>query len=254
MSKIAIIGGTGLTSLNNLTITRREIVQTPYGEPSGPLTHGKICGTEVIFLARHGYGHTIPPHKVNYRANLWALHEAGVTYIIAVNAVGGITKQFKPTSIVIPDQLIDYTHSRKNTFFEEGLSHVVHVDFTEPYCNSLRRFIISKANDNNIEFNASATYAATQGPRLESAAEINKLEKDGCNIVGMTGMPETALARELELCYASIAVVANYAAGKSSNNITMEIIEQNLTEGMVAVKKLLEIVIPAISCDFVENN
>ncbi|MFV2061663.1 MAG: S-methyl-5'-thioinosine phosphorylase [Gammaproteobacteria bacterium] len=250
MSKIAIIGGTGLTSLNNLTILRREIVQTPYGEPSGPLTHGKICGTDVIFLARHGYGHTIPPHKVNYRANLWALHEAGAAYIIAVNAVGGISTQFKPTNLSIPDQLIDYTYSRKNTYFEEGLTQVVHVDFTEPYCEELRQFIISKAKMNDIELIESATYAATQGPRLESIAEINKLEKDGCNIVGMTGMPETALARELEMCYASIAVVANYAAGKSANNITMEIIEQNLTKGMVAVKKLLEIVIPKISCDF----
>jgi len=247
MSKIAIIGGTGLTSLNNLTILHREIVQTPYGEPSGPLTQGEICGTEVIFLARHGYGHTIPPHKVNYRANMWALHEAGASYIIAVNAVGGITEQFKPASISIPDQLIDYTHSRKNTYFEEGLTQVVHVDFTEPYCEKLRQLIISKAKINNIELIESATYAATQGPRLESMAEINKLEKDGCDIVGMTGMPETALARELELCYASIAVVANYAAGKSNNHITMELIEQNLTEGMIAVKKLLDVVIPKIN-------
>ncbi len=247
MNKIAIIGGTGLTSLNNLTILRREIVQTPYGEPSGPLTQGEISGTEVIFLARHGYEHTIPPHKVNYRANIWALREAGVSTIIAVNAVGGITEQFKPASISIPDQIVDYTYSRKNTFYEEGLTQVVHVDFTEPYCEKLRQSIISKAKINNIELNESATYAVTQGPRLESIAEINRLEKDGCDIVGMTGMPETALARELELCYASVAVVANFAAGKSNNTITMELIEQNLTEGMIAVKKLLEVVIPKLN-------
>lgn len=247
MSKIAIIGGTGLTSLNNLSILRREIVQTPYGEPSGPLTHGEICGTQVIFLARHGYGHTIPPHKVNYRANMWALHQAGASYIIAVNAVGGITAEFKPTTLSIPDQLIDYSYSRSHTYFEESLTQVVHIDFTEPYCNNLRHFILSKAKKNNIDLIKSATYAVTQGPRLESIAEITKLEKDGCDIVGMTGMPETALARELELCYASIAVVANYAAGKSENNITMDIIEKNLTDGMVMVKKLLEVVIPDIS-------
>ncbi|MFV1982897.1 MAG: S-methyl-5'-thioinosine phosphorylase [Thiohalomonadales bacterium] len=246
MSKIAIIGGTGLTSLNNLNIIRREIVQTPYGEPSGPLTYGEICGTEVIFLARHGYGHTIPPHKVNYQANIWALHQAGASYIIAVNAVGGITTQFKPATLSIPDQLIDYTYSRNNTYFEESLTQVVHIDFTEPYCDKLRHFILSQANINNIEIINSATYAVTQGPRLESAAEINKLEKDGCDIVGMTGMPETALARELDLCYASIAVVANFAAGKSNSFITMDIIETNLTEGMIKVKKILEAVIPDI--------
>jgi len=247
MSKVAIIGGTGLTLLNNLTISRSKIVQTPYGEPSGPLTHGEICGTQVIFLARHGYGHTIPPHKVNYRANIWALHQAGVTHIIAVNAVGGISTQYKPKTVSIPDQLIDYTYSRKHTYFDEGLTHVVHIDFTEPYCEDLRQFILSTAKKNNLDIIKSATYAITQGPRLESTAEISKLEKDGCNIVGMTGMPETALARELDLCYVSIAVVANDAAGKSSGNITMDIIEKNLIDGMVTVKKLLEHVIPDIT-------
>jgi len=247
MAKIALIGGTGLTSLSNLEYTRQETINTPYGEPSAPLCFGKIHNTEVVFLARHGSEHTVPPHKINYQANIWALHHIGVTDVIAVNAVGGISSKYKPTTISVPNQIIDYTYSRKNTFFEDDLNQVVHIDFTEPYCRSLCDLIINSAKQNNIDIIPSGTYAATQGPRLESIAEIRKLENDGCDIVGMTGMPEAALARELELCYASIAVVANYAAGKSESNITMDIIEQNLKTGIVEVKSLLEAVINNVS-------
>jgi len=247
--KLAIIGGTGLTSLNNLNSIRSEIIQTPYGEPSGALNYGEILGNEVVFIARHGSEHTIPPHKVNYCANIWALHQAGITHIIAINAVGGITAEFKPATISIPDQIIDYTYSRKHTFFEDELSDVVHIDFTEPYCSSLRNYILSKSKEKNIEVVTYGTYAATQGPRLESVAEIKRLEKDGCDLVGMTGMPEAALARELEMCYASVAVVANFAAGKSQENITMEIIHKNLTEGMARVKNLLDVVISDMSSE-----
>ncbi len=244
MSNFAIIGGTGLTSLNNLKILNQDIVQTPYGEPSGALITGELNGIEILFLARHGHEHTIPPHRVNYRANLWALHNAGVTHVIAINAVGGISSEYEPMRLAVPDQLIDYTHSRDNTFFDLNLEEVVHIDFTEPYCRSLRNLILSKAKSNNIDIIKSGTYAATQGPRLESIAEINKLEKEGCDIVGMTGMPEAALAKELGVSYACLAVVANFAAGKSDSAITMDIIEQNLLEGMVVVKQLLEIIIP----------
>lgn len=243
MTKIAIIGGTGMTSINNLEIVGREIVHTNYGEPSGPITCGKLAGHEVLFLARHGYGHTIPPHKINYRANIAALKDAGVEKIIAINAVGGITPKMVPEALVIPDQIIDYTWSRTNTFFEEGLEQVVHIDFTNPYCEELRKQIMKASATCGIKVIKRGTYAATQGPRLETTAEIKRLENDGCDLVGMTGMPEAALARELELCYASICVVANMAAGKGSAEITMEEIDKNLQQGMADVRNLLEHVI-----------
>jgi 5'-deoxy-5'-methylthioadenosine phosphorylase len=246
MASTAIIGGTGLTSLYNLEISRREMVQTPFGVPSGPLTWGVLSGVEVVFLARHGYGHTIPPHRVNFRANVWALKQAGAERIIAVNAVGGIAADMAPARLVVPDQIIDYTWSRQNTYFEDGLQTVVHIDFTQPYCQSLRERIISGAKDINLDVADGATYAVTQGPRLETTAEINRLEGDGCHIVGMTGMPEAALARELELCYASLAVVANWAAGRGEGEITMAEIEQNLTVGMKNVRRLLEHLIPLL--------
>lgn len=246
MVSTAIIGGTGLTSLHNLEISRREMVQTPFGVPSGPLTWGVLSGVEVVFLARHGYGHTIPPHRVNFRANLWALKQAGVERIIAVNAVGGISADMAPARLVVPDQIIDYTWSRQNTYFEDGLQTVVHIDFTQPYCQSLRERLINGAKDVNLDAADGATYAVTQGPRLETTAEINRLEGDGCHIVGMTGMPEAALARELELCYASLAVVANWAAGRGEGEITMAEIEQNLTMGMKNVRRLLEHLIPLL--------
>ena len=243
MSTIAIIGGTGLTSLHNLEIVNREVVHTQYGDPSGPITHGMLAGHEIIFLARHGYGHTIPPHKINYRANIAALKDVGVEKIIAVNAVGGITENMLPEALVLPDQIIDYTWSRTNTFFEEGLTQVVHIDFTHPYCQELREQIVKASDVTDLTLIKSATYAATQGPRLETSAEIKRLERDGCDIVGMTGMPEASLARELELCYASICVVANMAAGKGPSEITMEEIEKNLQTGMADVRTLLEKVI-----------
>ncbi|MBK1673180.1 S-methyl-5'-thioadenosine phosphorylase [Ectothiorhodospira shaposhnikovii] len=245
---IAIIGGTGLTSLKGLEITRREVMHTPYGEPSGPITHGVLAGREVMFLARHGYGHTIPPHRINYRANLWALKNAGIRRVVAVAAVGGITSEMAPPRMVFPDQIIDYTWSRAHTLFEADLSHVTHVDFTYPYCEELRQALIQGARGIGLDFVDRGTYGATQGPRLETAAEVNRLERDGCDIVGMTGMPEAALARELELCYATCAVVANWAAGRGEGQgeITMEEVDRNVAEGMVNVRTLLENIIPTL--------
>ncbi len=246
MSSVAIIGGTGLTSLQELQITNREIVQTPYGEPSGILVRGNYCGHEVLFLPRHGPGHTIPPHQVNYRANLWALKEVGVSNVIAVNAVGGIREDTQPGALVIPDQIIDYTWGRTNTYFEDSLKHVVHVDFTAPYCASLRKHLLDGAARAGLAIIDGGTYAATQGPRLETAAEIDRLERDGCDIVGMTGMPEAVLARELELCYASVSLVVNRAAGRGDGEITMAQIEQCLNSGITQVRKLLEHTIPLV--------
>lgn len=243
MAKIAIIGGTGLTKLTDLKITGREVHVSGYGEPSAPLTRGILAGKEVVFLPRHGAAHTIPPHKVNYRANIAVLKNAGVENIIAINAVGGISADMAPQSIIIPDQIIDYTWSRQHTFFEEGLTEVVHVDFTSPYCEKLRQVILKAAAAAKVTVVAKATYGATQGPRLESKAEVDRIERDGCHIVGMTGMPEAALAREMELCYACIAVVVNKAAGRGEGEITMQEIEHNLGAGIDQVKRILERVI-----------
>ncbi len=240
MTKLGIIGGTGLSALDGLEVVKRMVVHTPYGEPSAPLTLGVLDDKEVVFLPRHGAAHTIPPHKINYCANIHALEEAGVTDIIAVAAVGGIGEGMGPGALVIPDQIIDYTWGRKSTFFEDGLKSVVHIDFTEPYHTPLRQLLLACAKELKIDVLDKGVYGATQGPRLESAAEITRMERDGCTLVGMTGMPEAALAREAEINYACCAVSANWAAGKSDEEITMEKIEAALTAGMAEVKRLLE--------------
>jgi len=214
---LAIIGGTGLTELVNLEITARQIVRTPYGEPSGPITFGRIGRSDIAFLARHGYGHTLAPHEVNYRANLWALHSRGIDRVIAVCTVGGIAAALEAGTIAVPDQIIDYTWGRKSTFFEGSEKAVTHVDFTHPYDETTRRMLLDAAKEAGVAVHAGGTYAATQGPRLESRAEIDRLERDGAVMVGMTGMPEAALARELGLPYAVLAVVANAAAGRGAS-------------------------------------
>jgi 5'-deoxy-5'-methylthioadenosine phosphorylase len=240
LPEIAIIGGTGLTSLKGLTIIRREMVHTPWGEPSGPVTHGTLFGKKVAFIARHGYAHTIPPHMVNYRANIWALKEISAGRIVAVAAVGGIHAKVVPGRLAIPDQIIDYTYGRGHTFFEDGLSRVVHVDFTSPYAGDLRHLLIRAADEAGAGAWAGGTYGATQGPRLETAAEIDRLERDGCDMVGMTGMPEAALARELDLDYAHLCVCANAAAGRGEGEIRMAELEANLEQGIKSVKRVLE--------------
>lgn len=240
MATLAIIGGTGLTKLKNLQIDRREVMHTPYGEPSGALTFGTLCDKDVVFLARHGYGHTIPPHMVNYRANLWALKETGIERVIAVCAVGSIRPDIRPADVVIPDQIIDYTWSREHTYFEKDLAQVTHIDFTEPYCGEMRSVLIESAQRANIQIATEGTYGATQGPRLESAAEVNRLERDGCDMVGMTGMPEAALAKELEFCYAVCAVCANWAAGRGAGPIDIREIKATLSRSMAQVCLLLE--------------
>ncbi len=237
--EMAVIGGTGMTEIEGLEVTHREVVHTPYGEPSGPITHGIIGGKSIAFLARHGYTHTIPPHKINYRANLWALQSIGIQKVVAIAAVGGITADMQPTKLVIPDQIVDYTYGRAHTFYEEGLTHVTHIDFSWPYCPELRQALLDAAKCAQVDVVPYGVYAATQGPRLETAAEIRKLERDGCDLVGMTAMPEAALARELGLSYASCAVVANWAAGKCDEEISMDEIRDNLIVGMDHARALL---------------
>ncbi len=247
MNKIAIVGGMGLTSLAGIEVSKTEAVDTPYGNPSNALIFGGFKDKDIIFLPRHGNLHSIPPHKINYRANIYALKENGVKNIIAVNAVGGITSKMHPERIVIPSQIIDYTYDRKYTFFEDNLDKVTHIDFTNPYSITLRKQLISSQVISDLNVFIGGVYAATQGPRLETEAEIKKLEKDGCDIVGMTGMPEAALARELNINYACLALVVNWAAGKSDNAITMEIIENNLANGMEKINIILEETIKLIS-------
>lgn len=239
MTKLAIIGGTGLDKIPDLEIIHREVSHTPYGEPSAALTYGRIGGNEVIFLPRHGSSHNIPPHRVNYRANLWALKHVGVERIIGVAAVGGITAGMSPGKIVIPDQIIDYTYGRSHTLFDTDLAKVTHIDFTYPYCEPLRQQLIEAGTQTIDQLASCGTYGATQGPRLETLMEVRRLERDGCDLVGMTGMPEAALARELGLCYACCAVVANWAAGKSDQLISMVEIEKNLKIGMKQARLLL---------------
>jgi 5'-methylthioadenosine phosphorylase len=221
----AIIGGSGLAKLTALSDVRRQVMRTPYGEPSGALTFGSFAGREVVFLARHGYGHTIAPHEINYRANIWALKELGVDGVIAVATVGGIREAYGPGSLVVPDQIIDYTHSRQSTFFHGADAAVVHVDFTQPYSTRLRALLLDAAMRCGQAVFDGGVYACTQGPRLETAAEIERIARDGGDLVGMTGMPEAALAREADLDYAALCVVVNHAAGRGSSAQRIELKE-----------------------------
>ncbi len=237
----AVIGGSGLTRLAEFEVTRREVMRTPYGEASGAFTFGRLAGHELVFLARHGYGHTIPPHEINYRANIWALSQMEVDGIIAVASVGGIRSDMGAGVLVVPDQIIDYTHGRPSTFFEGAEQPVVHVDFTQPYTETLRQQLLLAADAACEPVIMGGTYGCTQGPRLETAAEITRMERDGADIVGMTGMPEAALARELEMAYATLAVVVNPAAGRGSSAkaISHEDIKGVLDLSMNKVCKIL---------------
>ena len=240
-----IIGGTGLTEFEDLKITRRQIARTPYGEASQPLVFGELAGREVVFLARHGSGHTIPPHAINYRANIWALQSVGVTDLLAVATVGGIDLSLSPGSVVLPDQLIDYTYGRKNTYHDGIELPVKHIDFTEPYSSKLRDYCKQAALNVHQPLHDGGVYAVVQGPRLETAAEINRLENDGATLVGMTGMPEAALARELNMDYVALCPVANHAAGRGSSvsGITYEDMGIVLSESIVRVRLIVEEVV-----------
>ncbi len=237
---LAIIGGTGLTKIEELTVIDEFALQTPFGEPSALYQIAELNGKKLIFLARHGNPHRIPPHKINYRANIWGLKQLGATEIIGVAAVGGITSAMTPAHIAIPDQIIDYSYGREHTFFADDLDHVTHIDFTLPYSQTLREHIIQAATQAMINISTQGTYGCTQGPRLETAAEIQRMKRDGCDLVGMTGMPEAALARELEMAYANISVVANWGAGVVEGEITMEEIDRNLEAGMNKAIALLK--------------
>jgi len=239
--KTAIIGGTGLYQLDGFEEVDRVKLLTQWGTPSSEIVIMQAGSEHIAFLARHGLEHDIPPHKVNYRANLWALKECGVKSIIGVAAVGGISEKMSPETLVIPDQIIDYTYARKHTYFETEHEKVVHIDFTEPYNPSLREKLLTAAQSQSIKIIDGGVYAATQGPRLETAAEIQKLKRDGADIVGMTGMPEASLAMEIELEYACCALVVNWGAGcagtiKIDHSDMLKIVDS----GMIQVKSILK--------------
>ncbi len=238
----AIIGGSGLAKLSALGNTRRQVMRTPYGEPSGALTFGELAGREVVFLARHGYGHTIAPHEINYRANIWALKELKVDGVFAVASVGGVRADFGPGTLVVPDQIIDYSHSRKGTFYEGDGAPVTHIDFTWPYSQRIRKMLLAAAARCGEAVADGGVYACTQGPRLETAAEIERIARDGGDLVGMTGMPEASLAREAGLDYATFAVVVNHAAGRGDSRcaIRLEDLETVLRETIVRAVAVIE--------------
>ncbi len=246
----SVIGGSGLYSLgDDFVEDSKNVVETPYGVTSAEIIRGAWQNLPVVFLARHGESHRIPPHQINYRANLYALKQQGVTHVIAVNAVGGISPNFEPKTIALPDQIIDYSWGRAHSFSDVAFPNsesdaVQHIDFTYPYSASLRAMIVESGNEANIKLQSSGVYGCTNGPRLETKAEIIKMSRDGCDIIGMTGMPEAALARELGIEYASIALVVNWCAAvnepeNAGSKITMEQIMRVLEQGLQPVKQLI---------------
>ncbi len=210
---LGLIVGTGYEHLGALEVVHREVVPTPWGEASSPIVTVRIEGRTFVLLARHGFGHTLLPHLVNYRANVWALAHVGARRLVALASVGSLDPALPPGTLAIPDQIIDYTHARPATFHEEVAGLEAHVDFTEPYDASLRAALLAAAGREGLAVGTRGVYGVTQGPRLETAAEIARLRRDGCTLVGMTGMPEAVLARELGLAYATCAMIVNWAAG-----------------------------------------
>jgi 5'-methylthioadenosine phosphorylase len=241
---IGIMGGSGLYEIEGLSVKESRDVDTPFGRPSGPVSKCEYEGRTLCFLPRHGGDHSIPPHKVNYRANVWALKDTGVQKIISVSAVGGINTNFEPGGIVLGSQILDFTKNRISTFFDEN--DVVHVDCTYPYCGDMKNIIVTVAKDTGIDIVDGSTYVAVEGPRLETAAEIEFYRSAGADIVGMTAMPEASLAREAEMCYSGIYVVTNYAAGIKGDKLTTDEVVQTMNASADRVKVLLSKVLTSL--------
>jgi len=248
---IGIIGGSGLYNIEGVVIQKRRKISTPYGSPSDAYVFGRFSGREVIFLPRHGSQHKIPPHRINYRANIWGFKKFGVERIIAVGATGGIGIEMKPGTIVIFDQIIDMTHGRESTFFD-GETGVIHIDFTRPFCPEIHAALLRAGRNSGIKLRKTGTYVCTNGPRLETKAEIQFFSGIGGHVVGMTAMPEALLAREAEICYAGIAIITNYAAGIKEKRLTAkEVIEiMHKTTGQLGelIKKALPLITMQRAC------
>jgi 5'-methylthioinosine phosphorylase len=234
---IGLIGGTGLDNWDFVEDALQ--IETPFGSTTGRISVFTFPEARLLFLPRHGVSHSVSPHKVNYRANLFALRQAGADVVIAVNAVGGITDNYSPGTLVVPSQIVDYTWGRAHSFSDNPDFPLIHFDFTEPFTEDLRQVLLGAGKAAGLDIVDGGCVAVTQGPRLETAAEIERFEEDGSDLVGMTSMPEAALAREIGLDYASISIVSNWAAGKSESAITMNEIECSLEESMRSVRLLL---------------
>jgi len=239
MRPLAIIGGTGIDELEGLEVLRDHRVATPFGDTSRPIQEGRFGSIPLYFLQRHGSPGAIPPHRINYRANVWALKSLGVDGIVAINSVGGISSAMRPGRLLIPDQVIDYTWGREHTFDEGEEGELMHIDFTEPYDRALRLELLAAAESGSIPHAASGVHGITQGPRLETAAEIQRMARAGCDVVGMTGMPEAALSRELGVPYASICMVVNPAAGLGDLPLTLATMREILAREAAVVRQLL---------------
>jgi len=236
---LAIIGGSGLNQFPELEIISEQQIHTPFGDCSAPLIFASLQNRQLVFLPRHGQGHRLPPHQINYRANLWALKEVGVMHVLAVNAVGGIHSHMEPGTFVVPHQIIDYTYGREQSYNFLSDGYINHIDFTHPYNDAMRQQLIASLLAMNLPFQDFGVYACTQGPRLETAAEVLRLQRDGCDLVGMTAMPEAALARELGLEYAALCLVVNWAAGLAGEELSMDEIMKTLAAGMDNIKKTI---------------
>ena len=239
MRPLAIIGGTGIDELEGLEVLRDHRVATPFGDISRPIQEGRFGRIPLYFLQRHGSPGAIPPHRINYRANVWALKSLGVDGIVAINSVGGISATMRPGRLLIPDQVIDYTWGREHTFDEGEAGELMHIDFTEPYDRALRLELLAAADSGGVPHEASGVHGVTQGPRLETAAEIQRMARDGCDVVGMTGMPEAALSRELGVPYASVCMVVNPAAGLGDLPLTLATMREILAREAAVVRQLL---------------
>lgn len=238
LAKVAVIGGSGFYDFPDLENAKSVTIETSY-DSAVQVAIGKIGSTSVAFMPRHGSDHRIPPHLINYRANIWALKSLGVEFVFALNAVGGIAESMGPGSLVVPDQIIDYTFARQHTYAEVLSDALNHVDFTEPFSQKLRSILLNCAHGLGLKVVTPAVYGCTQGPRLESAAEVRRCRRDGCDLLGMTAMPEAALARELDMQYASLCTVVNWAAGLTGAPITLAEIYQTLSVVRPTLRSLL---------------
>jgi len=246
MAAIAIIGGTGFSRLEGLIVQRREMVKTPYGVPSCPLVYGELNGVSVVFLSRHGNRQSIPAHMVNYCANVWALHSVGVERIVATGVVGAIDDACNVGDIVVPDQIIDYTADRSGSYERGHVEGFHQIDFSYPFNDALRQELIRGRDRAGVSLIDHGTYGTVSGPRLETVAEVRRMEQDGCSVVGMSCMPEAALARELALDYAFCAVTVNLAAGKGDGVINVTVWKDVIESGMASVQQLLNATVSSL--------
>ena len=240
LQTLGIISSPDLSQSLPLSDYRTHIQETPYGLPSAPLQCAQLGQQPVVLLRRHGVQRSIPPHTINYRANVWALQAMGVQQVIGITTVGGIHQDLSPGMLCIADQVIDYTSGREHTYACSFSGEVGHVEFGQPYCAVVREGLMQAARQAEIVCRDSGVYGATQGPRLETAAEIRRMRQDGCDMVGMTGMPEASLAREMGLRYANLSLVVNWAAGLGTGPIDLHQIQQVQTTGISAIVQVLQ--------------